>query len=144
MKKIILATALVALSTASFADGNRDKKLLNDLQTTLSYSTQVQWTSTSDYSSASFSFNGQRVSAYYFTDNTLIGFGIRSTQAELPKEVSDAISKKFSKWTIIDAMLFIEANGDIYYYVQVRKGRTNLALQIANGQANIFSRMLSE
>jgi hypothetical protein len=142
MKKIILATALlVALSTASFAGGNRDKKLLNDLQTTLKYSSQVQWTSTSDYSSASFSFNGKRVSAYYFTDNTLIGFGIRSAQSELPKEVSDAISKKYSNWTIIDAMLFIEANADVCHYVQVRKGKTNLALKIANGHAYIFSRM---
>ncbi len=144
MKNIILATALVALSTASFAGGNRDKKLLYDLQTTLSYSRQVQWTSTSNYSQASFSFNGKSVSAYYLNDNSLVGFGIRSSQSELPKEVSGAISKKYGNWTIIDAMLFIEANGDVYYYVQVRRGRTNLALQIANGQAYIFTRMLSE
>ncbi len=144
MKKIILATALVALSTASFAGGNRDKKLLYDLQTTLSYSRQVQWTSTNNYTQASFSFNGKPVSAYYLNDNTLIGFGIRSSQSELPREVSDAIGKKFSNWTIIDAMLFIEANGDVYYYVHVRKGKTNLALKIADGRAYIFSRMLSE
>ncbi len=142
MKKIILATALlVALSTASFAGGNRDAKLLYDLQIALNYSPQLQWTSTNDYSQASFSFNGKRVSAYYFTDNTLIGFGIRATQSELPKEMSDAISKKYGNWTIIDAMWFIEANGDVCHYVQVRKGKTNLALRIANGRAYIFSRM---
>ncbi|HEY6974890.1 MAG TPA: hypothetical protein VH396_01300, partial [Chitinophagaceae bacterium] len=79
MKKIILATLLVALSIASFAGGNKaDKKLLSDLQTALKYSSQVQWNSTSNYNRATFSFNGKAVSAYYdLSDNSLIGFGIR-------------------------------------------------------------------
>src|SRR4030095_12438483 len=82
MKKIILATLLVALSIASFAGGNKaDKKLLSDLQTALKYSAQVQWNSTSDYNRATFSFNGKPVSAYYdLSDNSLIGFGFRLSE----------------------------------------------------------------
>jgi hypothetical protein len=143
MKKIILATLLVALSIASFAGGNKDKKLLSDLQTTLKSSTQVQWSTTNDYNRASFSFNGKPVSAYYdLNDNSLIGFGINLSLTELPKEMTDAIQKKYSDWSIVDALLFVDEYGYVNYFAQVRKGKSNLALKIANGRAFIYSRML--
>src|SRR5689334_8647507 len=110
MKKIILATLLVALSIASFAGGNKaDKKLLSDLQTTLNNSTQVQWNTTNDYNRATFSFNGKAVSAYYdLNDNSLIGFGFQLSESDLPKEVTDAIHKKYSDWSIVTGLLFID------------------------------------
>jgi len=146
MKKIILATLLVALSIASFAGGNKaDKKLLSDLQTALKYSTQVQWNTTSNYNRASFSFNGKAVSAYYdLSDNSFIGFGFRLSPTDLPKEVTDAIQKKYSDWSIVDGLLFIDEQGYTNYFAQVHKGKSNLALKVANGKAFIFSRMLSD
>jgi hypothetical protein len=146
MKKIILATLLVALSIASFAGGNKaDKKLLSDLQTTLKSSAQVQWNATSNYNRATFSFNGKPVSAYYdLNDNALIGFGFRLSQSELPKEVTDAIQKKYSDWSIVEGLLFIDQYGYSNYFAQVHKGKSNLALKIANGRAFIFSKMLPD
>ncbi len=144
MKKIILAiTLLVALSTASFASGNKaDKKLLNDLTTTLKSSSNVQWYSTADYNRATFSFNGKPVFAFYYPDeDKLLGFSIHLTQSELPKEVLDAISKKYSAWSIVDAMLFINEFGRINYFAQVKRNKINLALQVINGHAFIYSKM---
>jgi hypothetical protein len=145
MKKIILATLLVALSTASFAGGNKaGKKLLNDLQTAMKNSAQVQWKSTSNYNQGTFSFNGKPVSAFYQPDdNSLIGFSIHFIQSELPKEVADAIQKKYSDWTVVDAMLFIDGYGNTNYFAQVRKGRANLALKVTNGKTSIFSKIPS-
>jgi hypothetical protein len=144
MKKIILATLLVALSIASFAGGNKaDKKLLSDLQTTLKSSTQVQWNTTNDYNRATFSFNGKPVSAYYnLNDNSLIGFGIRLSPTEMPKEITDAIQKKYGDWSITDGLIFVDEYGYVNYFAQVHKGKSNLALKVANGHAFIFSRML--
>jgi len=117
--------------------------LVNDLQTALKSSTQVQWNTTNDYNRATFSFNGKPVSAYYdLNDNSLIGFGFRLSQTELPKEVTDAIQKKYSDWSIVEGLLFIDENGYSSYYAQVHKGKSNLALKVANGRAFIFSRML--
>jgi hypothetical protein len=146
MKKIILATLSVALSIASFAGGEKaDKKLLSDLQTTLKSSAQVQWNTTNDYNRATFNFNGKPASAYYdLNDNTLIGFGIRLSQSELPKEVTGAIQKKYSEWSIVDALLFIDEYGYVNYFAQVHKGKSNLALKIANGRAFIFSKMMPD
>jgi hypothetical protein len=146
MKKTIFATLLVALSITSFAGGNKaDKKLLSDLQSTLKNSSQVKWNSTNNYNQATFNFNGKPVSAFYdLNDNSLIGFGIHFPQSELPKEVTDAIQKKYSEWSIVDAMLFIDEYGYINYFAQVRKGKNNLALKVSNGRASIYTRMLSE
>jgi hypothetical protein len=146
MKKIILATLLVALSIASFAGGNKaDKKLLSDLQTTLKSSTNVQWKTTNDYNRATFSFNGKPVSAFYdLDDNSLIGFGFKLSETELPNEVKDAIQKKYSDWSIVDGLLFIDEYGYANYFAQVHKGKSNLALKVANGHAFIFSRMFAD
>ncbi|HXL56342.1 MAG TPA: hypothetical protein VN958_08805, partial [Chitinophagaceae bacterium] len=106
MKKIILATTLVALSLVSFAGGkSNDKKLLADLQTALKNSTAVQRSGTSDYDRATFGFNGKTVSAFYrLEDNSLIGFSIHVVGNDLPQDISNAIQKKYSNWKIVDAI----------------------------------------
>src|SRR4051812_9763760 len=130
MRKIILATLSVALSIASFAGGNKaDKKLLSDLQSTLRNSAHVQWSSTNNYNRATFNFNGKPVSAFYDLDNnSLIGFTIRFAQDELPAEITDALKKKYSDWSIVDALLFIDEYGYVNYFAQVHKGKIDLAL----------------
>ena len=141
MKKLILATILVALSFASFAGGKKeDKKLLADLQATLKASTQVQWTNKNEYNKATFNFNGKTVSAFY-DDNGLIGFSIQTPPTELPQQVSEAISKKYSGWKVVDAILFIDQYANTNYFAQVQKGKINLAIKIANGRAFIYDRM---
>jgi len=146
MKKIILATLLVALSIASFAGGNKaDKKLFSDLQATLKNSAQVQWSSTNDYNRATFNFNGKPVSAFYdLNDNSLIGFSIRFALSELPAEITEAIKKKYSDWSVVDALLFIDEYGNANYFAQVHKGTADLALKVSDGHTSIFSRMPSE
>jgi hypothetical protein len=145
MKKIILATMLVAFALTTFAGTkNNDKQLLNDLQAALKSSSQVKWATKTDYNQATFSFSGRAVSAFYdINENSLIGFSIHYKMDELPKEVADAITKKYADWTVIDAMLFIDSNGDVNYFAQVQKGKSSLALKIANGRAGIYTRMPS-
>src|SRR5262245_17796256 len=98
MKKIILATTLlVAFIIASFAGGKDvDPKLLNDLTTTLRYSSQVHWISKDAYNAAAFKFNDKTAFAFYDpNDNQLVGFGMQFKKADLPTDVSDAIDKKY-------------------------------------------------
>jgi hypothetical protein len=141
MKKIILATILVALSFASFAGGkNEDRKLLADLQTTLKTSNVVQWTTKNGFNKASFNFNGKIVSAFS-DDNGLIGFSIQTSVSELPQQVADAIGKKYSDWKVVDALLFVDEYANTNYFAQIQKGKINLAIKIANGKAFIYDRM---
>jgi hypothetical protein len=148
MKKIILATALlVAFSIASFAGGkDADRKLLNDLATTLKTSTQVHWINKAAYNAAAFNFNNKTAFAFYDpNDNELVGFGMKFEKADLPESVSDAINKKYGDWEVVDAIAFIDTNGYINYFAQVQKNNKSLALKITpNGSLSIYAKMIAD
>jgi hypothetical protein len=145
MKKTIFVTALlVALSTIAFAgENNVDKKLLNDLTKSLKGSFEGKWTDRANYTLYTFNFNGKSAEAYYdLNDNELIGFGMHFTKTDLPQFISDAIKKKYSDWSIADAMVFIDKTGYVNYFTQVTKNKANIALKITtDGQVSIYSKM---
>lgn len=148
MKKIIFGTLLlIALSITAFADGSKaDKKLLSDLTMALKNSTQVQQSSTANYTRSTFSFNGKTTSVYYDqADGELIGFSIRITESELPQAAVETMKKKYSNWKLVDAIMFIDKGANVKFYTQVKKDKKNLALQLsANGHVNIYQQMFSE
>ena len=144
MKKIILATTLVAFSIFAFAGGkDADKKLLNNLQAAMKASTSVTWTQTENYSKGTFTFNDQTVSAYLDPEtNVLIGFVIHLAGTSFPQEAVNAIQKKYADWKITDAIYFIDDNANGNYFAQVEKGNNKLALKVtASGNVSIFKRM---
>lgn len=144
MKNIILATALlVALGAMSFTgEKNTDKNLLNELSTTLKSSLQVHWTSKEEYSKATFNFNGKTASAFYASDNELLGFSIKFNPADLPAVVSDGIKNKYGDWSLTEAIIFIDAAGYINYYARVEKNNKSLAIKISpDGDVSMFSRI---
>ena len=145
MKKIILTTGfLAAFGIASFAGGKDvDPKLLNDLNTTLKNSAQVHWTSKAEFNAAEFKFNDKTAFAFYDSDdNELIGFGMPFNKSDLPKDVSDAIEKKYADWEVVDALAFIDTRGYINYFAQVQKDNKALALKIApNGELSVYAKM---
>jgi len=148
MKKMIFGTLLlVALSIASFAGGSKaDKKLLSDLTMTLKNSTQVVHSSTTDYTKATFSFNGKTTSVFYDqADGELIGFSTRITESELPQAALETMKKKYSDWTLVDAIMFIDKDANVNFFTQVKKDETNLALRLSlNGHVSIYNRMPAE
>ena len=148
MKKIIIGTlVLIALIITAFAGGNKaDKKLLDDLAMTLKNSTQVVHSSTVDYTKATFSFNGKTTSVYYDQiDGELIGFTIRITESELPQAALETMKKKYSDWTLVDAIMFIDKDANVNFFTEVKKDKTNLALRLSlNGHVSIYNRMPAE
>ena len=146
MKKLILATLLVAFSIASFAGGSEtDKKLLSDLQAAMKASTSVKWSNTDAYSKGTFSFNGKTVSAYMDAESgALIGFSIHLAGADFPQDAVNAIQKKYADWKITDAIYFVDSNANGNYFAQVEKGKSKLALKVtSSGKVSIFDKMPS-
>ena len=144
MKKIFAALLLVALSIASFAGGNKaDKKLLSDLTMAFKNSTQVVHSSAADYTKTTFSFNGKTTSVYYDqVNNELIGFSIRITESELPQAALETMKKKYSDWTMVDAIMFIDKDANVNYYTQLKKDKKNIAVRLSlNGHASFYRPM---
>jgi hypothetical protein len=147
MKNIILATTLlVAFSSAAFAtEKNVDAKLYRDLAATFKNSTQVCWIDKPQFTQAMFKFNDQLACAYYSPNsNELIGFGILYDKTNLPGVVSDGIKTKYGDWDVIDAMMFVDTNGYLNYFVQVKKNDKGLALKITpGGNVSVYTKIHS-
>jgi hypothetical protein len=145
MKQFLLATTLlVALTTGAFADGKKSNaKLLSDLTTSLKSVNEAAWKTTESYRKTTFTLNGKNVSAFLNAEtNALIGFSIEINEASLPEGATQNIAKKFPGWQAINSIMFIDATGNIAYYVQVNKGKNSLALRISSkGQASIYDRI---
>jgi hypothetical protein len=113
---------------------------------TLKNSTQVVHSSTADYTKATFSFNGKATSVFYdLVDGELIGFIIRITESELPQAALETMKKKYSDWTLTEAVMFIDKDANVNYYTQVKKDKKNIALQSSsNGHVSFYNRIPSE
>ena len=142
MKKFLLATiVLVTLTTAAFA-GNNDV-LFKSLSSAFKSSTHIVWSKAGDYKLGTFDFNGKTANVFYDADNdNLIGYSVHVGLDELPAGTAENIQKRFNGWAITDRILFTDTDGNTGYYVQVTKGKHNIALSVSSkGKAHLFSQM---
>jgi len=145
MKTLILATTLiVALTTSAFADGKKsNEKMLNDLKTSLKAVNESAWITTTSYKKASFSLNGKSINAYLNVESgDLIGFGIPIEMSALPGGTIENLDKKYQGWQPINPIMFIDAEGNTSYFIQVNKGKNSLALRVSpKGKLGIYNRI---
>jgi len=145
MKKLITATLLfVALSTAAFA-ADKNKQLLSDLTTALKDSKQVSWSSSETHKRASFEFNGQTVVAYYgIDDDAFVGYSVHLKTSDLSQASQDAITKKYPDWQITESIMFIDDNGNTNNFVQLTKGKNNIAVKVNNDQISYYGHAITQ
>ena len=145
MKNMILAASLlIALSSTAFTSGkNVNTDLLKDLSSTFKTSTEVCWINKQQYKEAMFRFNNQTACALYKQeDNELIGFGILFEKTELPQVVTDAIKNDYSTWEFVDAMMFVDTDGNVNYFMQVKSNNKVRALKITpGGELSVYSKI---
>jgi len=141
---ILAATLLVALTSSAFAkEKNMNLKLYRDLSASLENSRQISWITKPQYRQATFIFNNQTACAYYSAnDDEFIGFGILHESTDLPETVTNAIKSKYGDWNVVDAMMFIDKNGYINYFVQVKKNDRDIALKITpTGRLSVYAKI---
>ncbi len=144
MKNIIIAASLlIALSTTAFTtDKNVNTDLLKDLSSTFKQSTQVGWINKEQYKEAMFKFKNQIACAFYTQDNNeLIGFGILYEKSALPQVITDAVKDNYADWEFVDAMMFVDTDGNVNYFMQVKNNTRVRALKITpGGNVSVFAR----
>ena len=147
MKKIILAASLlIALSSTAFTtDKNVNTDLLKDLSSTFKKSTDICWMDKPQYKEAMFKFKNQIACAFYTQENNeLIGFGILFEKAALPQVVTDAVKKDYANWDFVDAMMFVDTDGNVNYFMQVKNNKKIRALKITpGGNVSVYARIAS-
>lgn len=147
MKNIILAASLlIAISSTAFAkDKHGNPDLLNDLSLTFRESTQISWIDKPQYKEAMFKFQNQIACAFYTKDDhELIGFGILFEKAALPQVVTDAVKNSYADWDFVDAMLFVDTDGNVNYFMQVKNDSRIRALKITpDGNVSVYAKVAS-
>jgi len=59
----------------------------------------------------------------------------------LPGVVTDAIKDNYSSWEFVDAMMFVDTNGNVNYFMQVKHNSKVRALKITpGGDVSLYAR----
>jgi len=137
---ILTATLLFAMSISSFASEKvSDTRLLHDLSSAFKKTSEVTWVSKSNYRQASFNFNNQQAMAFYNVDKELIGYSIKVSKTELPKIVTDAMKDNYNDWVVTDAIMFVDTDGYVSYFIEtVTKNKAQILEISTDGDLSVY------
>ncbi len=134
MKKIFLIISITVLSVGG-ANADQNNKVLpipDIFKVVLTASGNAEWINKESYIKRIFRFNGKEISGYYIGEDRLKGISYKLSPEDLPDEILNCIKKSYSDFKIKDAIVFIDAEGNINYYAGVRNSKKYLALKISS------------
>ena len=131
------------MSIPSFASEKvADTRLLHDLSSAFRKTEQVSWVSKSSYRQASFNFKNQQATAFYGSDKELIGYSIQVSKTDLPKIVTDAMKDNYNDWAVTDAIMFVDTDGYVSYFIQAVTKNKGQILEIStDGDLSVYKTM---
>jgi len=56
----------------------------------------------------------------------------------------DAIAKKYPDWQITATIMFIDGNGNTNNFVQLTKGKNNIAVKVNNDKISYYNRIITQ
>lgn len=129
MKKIILVLAIIATTLSSFASDEKvTTRVLDAFNNEFTSAKEVSWSSGENFYKAEFTFNGQRVHAFYAADGELMGLTRFITSLELPMSLQASLKKSYSEYWISD--LFEVTKSDrTGYYITLENADTKIVLK---------------
>ncbi|WP_207493353.1 hypothetical protein [Aridibaculum aurantiacum] len=134
MKKFLFA-ALVTLfiTSSSFAEGGR---INNTIKNNFSYDfkgvSEVEWSTTASYATASFILNNKRTNAFYDNDGQLIGTIQAISIDEMPASAKRSFAKKYADYTVVESINFTTAT-ESTYFISAKKDENKVVLKVSNG-----------
>jgi hypothetical protein len=140
MKKLFLSTILsVLIAAASFAaDLNKNAEAVYTFNSQFERAENVSWTSTKGFAKASFTLNNKQMAAFYRPDGSLIGTTSAVTLEELPVIAKRSFAKKYSGYTVTEAIRF-DATDETAYFISAEDEARSLILKVsAEGMVSVF------
>src|SRR3954471_2269867 len=132
MKKLFI-TGLLAVTVAlsSFAaEGNKvNFSVLNSFKSQFKNVSEVEWTSGENYSKATFVLNNVRTEALYSDAGEFIGTNQAVTLEALPVSAKRAFAKKYSDYTVKEAIRF-EGAQESAYYISAENAKGPVVLKV--------------
>ncbi len=134
---LVISAAFVSRSAAM--PENVDAKILNHFAKTFKSAENVTWTSTKDYSKASFVRNNKRMEVFYNSKDELICTTTYVDMQDLPDATQQTIEDKYNGYSRTSAIKYVDADGNTLYYIQLDNDKKSIVLQSdTDGFTSVF------
>lgn len=132
MKRLFLIAALSVTTlfslTAAATTGKDNPAVLQSFQNNFAAAQDVQWHITEDLYKATFTYNGQVVSAFYSPSGEQLALSRNITSAQLPLALQTGLKKQYGQYWISDLFEMTD-NGGLSYYVTLENGSNKIVLK---------------
>ncbi|MGZ3862765.1 MAG: PepSY-like domain-containing protein [Bacteroidia bacterium] len=133
MKNLIITTALMLTATAAWAQKVKESEVpeavITSFRSNFKEAKVEKWEKEKDGSyEAEFDLNKTETSASFSADGKLIETETEINTSELPKGVSDYITKNYPGYKNREAARITDAAGKVSYEAEVKKGKEEMDL----------------
>lgn len=134
MKKLFFA-ALIAVTVASSAFAADTKKVnsvtTSNFKSEFKKASEVSWTSTEEFTKATFVLNNQKMEAFYDQNGEMIGTSKAVSLDELPVSAKRSIAKRLSGYTVKEAIEF-QGTDELAYYISAENDKETAILKVSD------------
>ena len=135
MKKIMMMLALVLTVGTSFAFTGEEainKQALNAFTKEFAGATEAAWTVGDNFYKVTFSFNDQKLFAYYNMQGDFIAVTRNISSLQLPLSLQTSLKRSYNNYWISDLFEVAKTDGT-NYYVTLETADTKIVLKSADG-----------
>ena len=131
---MILVLAIITSTISAFASDEKvSKEILSSFNTEFATAQEVTWSVQSDYVRAEFTFNSQRVNAFYSPSGELLGLTRYITSYDLPMFLQASLKKSYNDYWISD-LFEVTKDNTTSYYITLQNAEGKLVLKGATGE----------
>jgi hypothetical protein len=132
MKKMILSLAAVMMMGFSVFANGKDDVVTQDARDAFkkdfATASNVKWEQRNNFLKATFSFNGQVLTAYYYTNGDLQAVVRNITSDQLPINLVTSLRRDYTAFWITD-LFEISSDGQTSYYVTIENSDKKVVLK---------------
>lgn len=132
MKKMILSLATVMMmGYTTFANGNDDnvsQEARNSFKKEFVSASNIRWEQRNNFAKATFTMNGQVLTAYYYANGDLQAVVRNITSDQLPINLLTSLRKEYTPFWITD-LFEISSDNQTTYYVTVENSDKKIVLK---------------
>jgi hypothetical protein len=142
MKKLLaIFTAIgLTITTSVFATDTTPSTVLNSFQNAFKGSREVAWSTVKDLYRVDFTFEDQKVSAFFNSDGNLIASSRNISLLQLPISLETGLKSDFPDYEVVSLFEVDNENGTTYY-ATVKNSKREFTLESASsGEWNKFNK----
>jgi hypothetical protein len=131
MKNLLVATVLlVTLSTSAFADpANVNYTTLYNFKAQFRQASNVTWIEEKEFTKATFTWNNEKLQAFFSPEGEMIGTSKNITLEALPVNAKRIFAKKFEGFIVKEAIRF-EGDNESAYYLSAENEKESVILKV--------------